>query len=446
MITLKVNNSNMQNKSWNKRMMRLLAVLLTLCCSLSTLSAQPKYERKDFSFKVLKTKNAEGLISEVYFRLFVGKQFIKEYTFELSAPLSEDMANNIGTYTEEDINFDGYPDVDVYLGYYGGFANNTQHEALLWDQEQHQFVYPEGYAGIGEAMTDAEKKYISTTSSAGPDHRVTSYYRWHGHKLEHYLDDVWPIEGEDDDYVSMEGMLNYPLQRYDAKLDGRIPVIIVFQKNENNTVAGYIYYPNAKNPAPIMIVGGVKQYNGKDNYYFSEFQPDGKVSGFISLEHRIVDGWDHKVEGTWTNPKTEKQMKLTDVWFERECPKWFSQSLLTPEDPGNIGREYSFQQWRQVYDEYMGGHITFRAAGKNKVHFECANVVRNIAEGKSEEGRPAVLQGNVFEYRDVNECGYGFQATFYPKFVVLRSITDGETLDCFGAFSAFDGIYIKVKQ
>jgi hypothetical protein len=52
----------------------------------------------------------------------------------------------------------------------------------------------------------------------------------------------------------------------------------------------------------------------------------------------------------------------------------------------------------------------------------------------------------VFEYRNVNECGYGFKATFYPKFVVLSSITEGETLNCFGAFSAFDGIYIKVKK
>jgi hypothetical protein len=94
----------------------------------------------------------------------------------------------------------------------------------------------------------------------------------------------------------------------------------------------------------------------------------------------------------------------------------------------------------------MGGHITFRAAGKNKVHFECGNVVRNIAEGRSDENRPAVLEGNTFEYRDVNGCGYGFRATFYPKFVVLKSITDGETLECFGAWSSFDGIYIKIKQ
>jgi hypothetical protein len=94
----------------------------------------------------------------------------------------------------------------------------------------------------------------------------------------------------------------------------------------------------------------------------------------------------------------------------------------------------------------MGGHITFRAAGKNKVYFECANVINNIAEGRSDDGRPAVLKGNRFEYREVNECHYGFSATFFPRFVILKTITDYETLGCFGAHSAFDGVYIKIKQ
>ena len=52
----------------------------------------------------------------------------------------------------------------------------------------------------------------------------------------------------------------------------------------------------------------------------------------------------------------------------------------------------------------------------------------------------------MFEYRNVNECGYGFKATFYPKFVVLRSITEGETLNCLEPLSAFDGMYIRVKK
>ena len=188
--------------------------------------------------------------------------------------------------------------------------------------------------------------------------------------------------------------------------------------------------------------------HGKDGDFYSlnEYQADGIITGTIVIQQQLVDGWDHQVTGTWTNPKTQKELKLADVKFSREMPDWFNKSLLAPEDPGNIGREYSFQRWRQGYDAYMGGHISFRAAGKNKVYFECGNVINNIAEGRSDDGRPAVLKGNRFEYREVNECHYGFSATFFPRFVILKTITDYETLGCFGAHSAFDGVYIKIKQ
>ena len=137
---------------------------------------------------------------------------------------------------------------------------------------------------------------------------------------------------------------------------------------------------------------------------------------------------------------------MKNLTSSREKPKWFTGSVLTPEDPGNIGKEYSFQEWHLGYESMMGGNITFRAAGKNKVHFECTNVRHNIAEGKSDKGRPAELKGNKFEYRHVNECGYGFKATFYQRFVMLETITGNESLECFGAGAAFDGVYIKVKQ
>ncbi len=426
--------------------MKRITAIATLClCCLIPLQAQTQYERGDFTFKITKAKNADGEISEVTLGTYVGNKLIKEYFYQLDATIPEDMAETIGTINEADINFDGYPDVDVYLGYWGGFANNTQHEGLLWDQQQHCFVQPEGYSGIGEPQLDGEKKYIYTVLSAGPDDRVTTYYRWQGHKLQKYLENTWAIAG-DDDMINLDGLLNLPLQRFDAKLDGRTPVIIAFQRNADNTVAGYIYYPRAKHPAPILIAGSVSQYEGIDYYNLSEYQADGKISGIINLQHQPANRWDDKVEGTWTNPKTEKEYQLTDIICSSEAPRWFTKSLLTPEDPSNIGREYSFQIWRQGYDSYMGGNITFRAAGKNKVYFDCSNVVNNIAEGSSEQGRPAVLNGNTFDYLNVNECGYGFRATFYPKFVVLTTITDAESLGCFGAHSAFDGIYLKVKQ
>ena len=258
-----------------------------------TVQAQPKYERKDFSFKTTKVKNADGDISEVKLGTYAGGKLVKEYTYELSVPISEDLAEHVGTVSEEDLNFDGYPDVDIYLGYYGGFSNNTEHDGLLWNQQQHCFVQAEGYHGIGEPQPDPERKCIYTVLSNGPDKRVTSYYRWVGNELQLYLENTWRMD--DEDFVDFSGMLNLPIQCYTAKLDGRIPIIIVLQRNADDTVAGYIYYPRAKNPAPIMVVGGYTLYNGVGIYGLDEYQPDGKVSGFISLQHQVVNGWDDKV-------------------------------------------------------------------------------------------------------------------------------------------------------
>ncbi len=422
----------------------ILAVSLLMALCVNAQGAR-SHERSEFSFQSSKVTNADGDVEFVKFGVYAGGELQKEYVYELVPPIDANMAETIGHFYEPDLNFDGYPDVDIYLGYMGGYANNTYHEALLWDQSQHCFVQAEDYNGIGEPMAVPEQKYIYTVSSDGPDHRVSSFYRWKGHELELIRTNTWAIES--DEYVNFDGLGLLPCYRFDAKLDGRIPVTIVFQKTDNDDiVAGYIYYPKAKHPAPIMIVGYVSRYEDKLYYYLNEYQSDGVMTGFISIETPLELNYLSTFAGRWINPKTQKEMQMKDISFSQEVPTWFTESLLKPEDPGKIGREYSFQKWDQAYQEMMGGHITFRGAGRNKVHFECCNARHNIAEDKSEDGRPAVLNGNVFEYYEVNECHYGFRATFFPRFVVLKTITDTESLHCFGMGAAFDGVYVKVKQ
>ena len=418
-------------------MMLLLFGTLTL-----TAHAEKQYERKDLTVKSQQVKNKDGDVSLVKVGVYAGKTLVEEFSYELEPAIPKELAETVGTVSEDDLNFDGIADADIYLGYLGGFANNTLHEALLWDKRQHCFVKAEGYGGIGEPIVNEDTKCIQTVLSAGPDRRETSYYRWEGNRLVHYLSNTWAMD--DEDVVDFSGVLNLPTYRLDGKLDGRIPINIVFQR-EDNCVAGFIYYPKAKHPAPILIAGSVMQYQGNDVYFLREYQSDGIITGVISLTLK-VDTYPETLSGTWTNPKTEKEMKMTNLTFSHEAPKWFTQSALTHENPGNIGKEYSFQKWDPMYGSMMGGHITFRAAGRNRVHFECGNVRHNIAEGQSDPDRPALLRGNMFEYNDVNECGYGFRATFYTRFAFLETITGNESLGCFGMGASFDGVYIKVKQ
>lgn len=233
---------------------------------------------------------------------------------------------------------------------------------------------------------------------------------------------------------------------FEGTLDGRIPVRIAFWVNIDSIAVGEIYYPKAKNPAPILIVGSMF-----DNGFFhlNEYQSDGVITGSMSLIITDENHGDGPIlkEGTWTNPRTEKELT-----FKRMEACAFPSELYNKypyADPQHIGREYSYQRWNPNYKSMMGGHVSFRGAGKYKLHFHVSNVPQNIAEGRSEPGRPAELipyTYNSFVYKNVNECGYGFRATFFNKFVVLQTITGWDTLHCFGSGVSFSGVYIMVKE
>ena len=276
--------------------MKKISFLIVLCLSLITgAKAQnsKQYERKDFSFKVTKEKDAEGYVNIVKFSTYVGSQLIDNYSFKVPSPLPEDPSDAIGAVSEEDINFDGFPDIDINLGYRGaGSANNIQHEALLWNQQQHAFVKTDGYNDIGEPQLDPKNKVVFTVINSYTD-------------------------------VDFSGMLNYPLYTLEAKMNGRIPVIIAFQKDEKDIVAGYIYYPRAKNPAPIMIKGIYD--NG--TYDLRERLNDGTTTGYICLKCDKDENW----SGGWANPTTHKELKLTDISFSHEAQKWFTKSLFLEE-------------------------------------------------------------------------------------------------------------------
>ena len=233
---------------------------------------------------------------------------------------------------------------------------------------------------------------------------------------------------------------------FEGTLGDKTPVQIRFCVNGDEIAVGEIYYPKAKNPAPILIVG---RMNENGTYNMNEYQADGTITGSIFIE---IDGKDtsdgpYVKDGTWTNPRTGKSLPLKNMRSTGEMLK--VTKYLDYEDPQNIGREYQYSIWSPNYRSMMGGNVKFRGAGKYKLHFEVSNVPLNIAEGKSEPDRPAVLgetTHDYFYYENVNECGYGFSAHFFKKFVVLKTTTGYETLSCFGNGAAFDGVYIKVKQ
>ena len=114
-------------------------------------------------------------------------------------------------------------------------------------------------------------------------------------------------------------------------LNGRIAVEIVFHTAYNNgdtLRAGYIYYPKAKSPAPILIVGQPVQADdrprqGLSSIRFEEFQPDGSISGRFNLIYTEADGSCEFVKGTWTHPSTGKSLPMTSMTAPDEIPSWY---------------------------------------------------------------------------------------------------------------------------
>lgn len=297
-----------------------ISALIVFCLCLATgVKAQEssQHERKDFTFKVTKETNSSDEVDKVNLFAYAGKQLIKKYTYEVLSPLPKDLSETIGTISEDDINFDGYPDIDIYLGNVGAGANNTQHEALLWNQKDHCFEAAKGYNEIGEPQLDPEKKVIYTVHNSYVD-VTTTYYRWEGCTLVEYLSNTWKMD--DDKVPDFSDMLNLPLYRLDGKLNGRNPVIIAFQKDAEGIVAGYIYYPRAKNPAPIIIKGVFDD----GTYDLYESLPDGTITGYICLKCDKDQNW----SGAWAHPVTHKGPDITDIFFSHEAPKWFTKSLF----------------------------------------------------------------------------------------------------------------------
>ena len=233
-------------------------------------------------------------------------------------------------------------------------------------------------------------------------------------------------------------------------LGDKIPVRLKFAVNGDEIAVGEIFYPKAKNPAPILVVGAPTE----DGWYFlREYQADGTVTGTMSfkIDGEGTVGGVYISEGTWTNPRTGKSLPMRHFETNTDAVTgpFDVTDFLDYEAPQNIGREYVYYIWNSGYGHMMGGTVQFRGAGRYRLHFMVSNTPGNIAEGRSAPDRPAVLgetTHDYFFYENVNECGYGFSAHFFKKFVVLKTTTGPETLGCFGNGVAFDGVYIKVKQ
>ena len=183
---------------------------------------------------------------------------------------------------------------------------------------------------------------------------------------------------------------------FKALLNGKIQVEVAFETTMNDgeqITAGYIYYPKAKTPAPILIV--------KDGDRFVEYQPDGEITGLLTLVYSQANGAFHMQKGSWKNPTTGKVLQLSKFTEMRDLPSWWPGSPAVLSAPQRDAWEYGYR----VYNKETGASedmntiwVTFRVNDKyNPLSFE------ERLSGTFEKGQDDLLEW-VSE-RDINFDG-----------------------------------------
>ena len=86
----------------------------------------------------------------------------------------------IGRVTEDDINFDGIPDVQFFLGYENIYGNDT-YEAFVWNKEKGGFENVEVFSGIYAPEIVQDSQYILGTHREwleGVEYLDFQKYQW----------------------------------------------------------------------------------------------------------------------------------------------------------------------------------------------------------------------------------------------------------------------------
>ena len=119
---------------------------------------------------------------------------------------------------------------------------------------------------------------------------------------------------------------------FKGMLNNEIPVEVVWRTALNNgewVNTGYIYYPKSKNSAPVLIIGErskvdaiQKSSDNLEALKFTEYQPDGRISGHFTFTYCDVEGDCQFYHGSWTDVATGDSLPMTQMEALYDTPLW----------------------------------------------------------------------------------------------------------------------------
>ncbi len=164
-----------------------------------SLSERGYVERGDYSFATSLEKNENGLVAAVNVDGLIsnGKTNVFQYQCELIQEYEESELSNVDWIGQEDINFDGYPDLTIYKGTNVVGRVSEFKEAFLWNQKEHCFDYLEDFGEIQNPQIDEANKCITAVYRSDINELTNRTYRCVDGKMKLIKETKSPLIDED---------------------------------------------------------------------------------------------------------------------------------------------------------------------------------------------------------------------------------------------------------
>lgn len=156
--------------------MGLVALLQLVICQSAAAQKEYVQQRSDYTFRtqVFSTPDDEGgAVADSIITFVTNKQ--GTYTLvSYTQPLDPEYWRGFGDIVEDDINFDGIPDLMICLGPTNAFGGFT-YDGYAWDKELHTFVKIENFDEIMDPTFIKNDKTIIGTFRVDNEYDISTY-------------------------------------------------------------------------------------------------------------------------------------------------------------------------------------------------------------------------------------------------------------------------------
>ena len=173
--------------------MRKLSTILTLCCCFllnahainvdDNETGVTRTERENYRFEVSFGPDSEGYIGRIFVKAYTPQSDEPAMEFErdlverlAEAPSPEEAARWVNDTT--DINFDGIPDLMVYIGLNAVGRVSEYYDGFVWDDEEKCFAMVLDFDLISNPVIHPDTKTITSTARTDAVEITTWTYAW----------------------------------------------------------------------------------------------------------------------------------------------------------------------------------------------------------------------------------------------------------------------------